>query len=471
MQKHTTSYSTRRPRPRSGPRPRSRGAATGYQLPRGRARAQRRKGATYLNRSHGFGRRGGYRAGGRNERRPYAFIAVGCAFLFFVASIIWYANRGVDITLNGETVSVRINSTIEQYINDNDLASSYSAGDLLAVDDSVLERGGGERYTVTLNGEGVAAADYASTHLEGGEELTIADGADVYEEHDVQATEIAPTLTVSGTGAIAYVSTWGIPGRSEVWTGHQSGITQDRGVVKEVQNCEVTQTSVRPSDDRQVVALTFDEGPSSYTQQILSVLAEKGVKATFFLSGDAVEANANAARAIADAGHELGSNSYSDTDLTALSGEELRSQLTRGFDAIENATGSRPALLRAPYASFSEENWTEAMDLVSAVVSWNLDSGDWLLPGASDVVDTVVSSARTGNIILLTDNETTGAQAVEALPQIIDQLKADGFEIVTLSELVASDDTLADEVNLAKVTMPEDAVLPILATDDADSAA
>lgn len=464
MPKHTTSY-TMKPRPRA----RSRRATTGYQLPRGQARSRRRKGATYLNRSHGFGRRGGYRASGPNTRRPYAIIAVGCAFLFFVASIIWYANRSVDITVNGEPASVRINATIEQYITDNDLASTYEAGNLLAVDDSVLERGGGERYTVTLGGEEVAPDALATTHLTGGEELTIADGTDVYEEHDVQATEIAPTLTVDGTGAIQYVATWGIPGRSEIWTGHESGITQDRGIVQEVQNCEVKQTSVHPDDDQQLIALTFDEGPSAYTQQILGVLAEKGVKATFFLSGDAVEANPTAAKAIADAGCEIGSNSYSDTNLTNLSSTDLRTQLTNGFNAIKSATGQQVSLLRAPYAAFSDQNWCDAMDLVSAVVSWNIDSGDWLLPGAASVVESVVGSARTGNIVLLTDNDVTGAQAVEGLPDLIDQLQANGFTLVTLSELVASDEDLAEELNVSKVAMPEDAVLPVLASDDTES--
>lgn len=438
-----------------------------YQLPRGRARAQRRPGATYLNHSQGFGRRrGGFRAGGANTRKPYAILAVGCAFLFFVASIIWYLNRSVEITYNGEAASVRINSTVTQFIDDNGLSEEYDAGNLLAVDDSVLERGGGERYTVTLNGKELEEDAYGQTHLTGGEDLTVADGADVYEDHDVQATDIAPTVTINGSGAIQYVKTWGVPGRSEVWTGKQSGITADRGVVQEVVNCEIEQASVVPDDGEKLVALTFDEGPSSSTDEILSVLADKGVKATFFLEGDAVEANPSAAKAIADAGCEIGSNTYSDTNLSRLSADEVRSQITKGADAIEAATGEQVSLLRAPFASFTIENWTQAMDLVSAVVSWNVDSGDWLLPGASEVASTVVGSVKAGSIVLLTDSSATGAQTVEALPQIIDQLTANGYKIVTLSELVASDSDLKDAVDLSRVNMPEDAVLPVIAGDE-----
>lgn len=304
---HTTSYPPKRPHPRRNQK------TTGYQLPRGRARSARRPGATYLNHSQGFGNTGHKRRGGNSVRGPrrsqnnrrnstrrtYAFMIVGCALLFFVASVIWYLNRSVTVTLNGSDTSIHINATLTQLIENEGLDESCDAGDLLAVDDSVLERGGGDRYAVTLDGEDVAMDELDSVHLAGGETVEVADGADVYEEHDVEATEIAPTITVEGTGAIGFVRTWGIPGRSEVWTGKQSGIVQDRGVVQEVQNCEVVYRSVSPDGDGKYVALTFDEGPSSHTQEILDVLEEKGVHATFFLQGETVAQNPSAARAIA----------------------------------------------------------------------------------------------------------------------------------------------------------------------------
>lgn len=459
MPNYTTSYSTKK-KPRARRRP-----ATGYQLPAGRQRATRRRGATYLNHSQGFGRRRGFNASGGNARKPYAIIVVACAALFFVASIIWYMNRGVAITLNDAEVSVRINSTIEQLIADQGLDESTEAGDLLAVDDSVLERQGGARYTITLDGEDVALDDIGSVTLTGGETVTVEDGPDTYEEHDVVATDIAPTLTVKGTGgAITYVETWGEPGRSEVWTGKTSGITQDRGVVKEVVNCVLNSSSVSP-DEGNYLALTFDEGPSSYTREIVQILQDKGVGATFFLQGDMVEANPDAAKAIADAGFESGSNSYQDENLTKLEGDSLRSALTRGFDAIETATGKRVSLLRAPYAAFSEENWAQAMDLVSAVVTWNVDSGDWLLQGAGSVVETVTSSVRNGNIILLSDNEATGAQTVETLPTLIDRLQEAGYTLVSVSDLISTDERLSELVDVSRVSMPDGAVLPTVASD------
>lgn len=457
MPNYTTSYSKKPRKPHM--------RRDDNHLPSARRRTQRKPGAQYLHHSQGFGRNGMNLRSRRNkQRRPYAIIAIACAGLLFVASVVWYINRGVTVSLNGSDVSVRIHSSVEQLIADQQL--DYRAGDLLAVDDSVLEKRGGERYSVVLNGEQIDNDDLATTELTGGEELEISGGRDEYEEHEVAATEIQPTLEIKGTGAIAYVETWGIPGRSEVWTGTVSGKTADRGVVQEVQNCVVRKTSVSPKDGK-YVALTFDEAPSSYTSQILQILQEKGVTATFFLQGDRVEANQAAARQIADAGCEIGSNSASDVDLSELSGDELRQQLTQGFETIADATGETVALLRPPYGLFSDADWAQAMDLVSAVVTWNLDSGDYLLPGADAVVESVVGSVSNGNIVFMTDNDECGEQMLGALPQIIDQLQAEGYEIVSLSELVDTDEELAEALDLSKVKMPEGAVLPQLSPDEA----
>lgn len=92
-------------------------------------------------------------------------------------------------------------------------------------------------------------------------------------------------------------------------------------------------------------------------------------------------------------------------------------QITKGTDAIKSATGVKTMLLRAPYAAFDEQNWIDAMDLVSAVVSWNIDSGDWLLNGADEQVSTVLDSVTPGNIVLLTDRDECAEQTLEALPQ------------------------------------------------------
>lgn len=453
MPNYTTSYSTKnKPRYRKN---------TDGRLSRAR-KPPRRRNAQYLRRTQGFGgrRRSGHGYGG-NDRRPYALIVVGCAFLLFVASIVWYANRSVEITLNGEAAKIRINSTIERIMSEKELETR--PGNLLAVDDSVLEKGGGTACTVKLDGKAVDVDRLGEVELVGGEDLVIGDGENVYEEHEVEATSIEPTLTIDGSGPLRFVKTWGVPGRSEVWTGKKTGIVADKGVVKDVVNAEVTCTTVTPDvKGKKYVALTFDEGPSSRTSDILDILKEKGAEATFFVSGDKVASASAVVKAIAESGNELGTNAYSDVNLGLLSAADLRSQLSDSFKAVERAGAGEVSLVRPPFGEFSEQNWADAMDLVSAVVSWNVDSGDWLLPGASAVADTVVGSVSNGSIVLLTDNDATSAQTVEALPQIIDRLQAEGYELVTLSDLIATDDDLKDLVDLSAVKMPEKASLPVV---------
>lgn len=440
-------------------------------LPSAQRRRPHQPGVQYLRHSQGFGRRvpgRGNRVPRRPDaRRPYAMIAVGCALLLFIASVVWYINRSVTVDLNGSEVSVRIHATVEQLIEEQGL--EYRAGDLLAVDDSVLEKRGGERYSVKVDGKRLSADELATAELLGGEKLEIGAGRDTYEPHEVQATEIAPTLTVKGSGPIKYVETWGVPGRTEVWVGKTSGKTHDRGTVAEVQDCVVRASNVTPEDGK-AVALTFDEAPSEYTGRILAILEEAGAGATFFVQGDRVAGNEAALAAIADAGFELASNGYADVDMTALSGTGLRDQIERGFDAVKAASGSKVSLLRPPFGLFSEQNWAEAMDLVGAVVTWNIDSGDYQLRGADEVVENVMGSVGNGDVILLTDSDATGEQALEALPELLRRLKEAGYRVLSVSELVKSDPELAEEVSPAKVKMPKDAVLPVPADAAGDAA-
>ena len=453
MPNYTTSYSNKSNKPRYRKK-------SSNQL-HGDNKRKRKKGQNYLRHSQGSGRK----SNTRDSRWPYALIMVGCAALLFLAAVIGYLNRDVEITLNDEAVKVRIHSSISEIIEDQEL--DLTAGNLLAVDDSILEKGAGDSCSVTIDGKEVDASDIDEVEVSGGEVVTIGDGADVYEDHDIEATIIEPGIEVEGSGAVRYVETWGVEGRSEIWTGKISGITQDRGVVVEPVDCVVRCVSVVPDDeDAKYVAITFDEGPSAYTEEILEILEEKDVNATFFLLGDATEEYSDAAAAIAESGNEIGSSTYSNTSLSSLSGTDLRSQIANGFDAIEEATSLRVTMMRPPNGSISTENWAESMDLYSVVITWNLDSGDWLLQGADTVVDTVVSAASNGDIILLTDSDAVGAQTVEALPDIIDGLQEEGFTIVTVSELIATDSDLSEAVSTTSISMPDDAVLPTVTADD-----
>lgn len=160
------------------------------QLPSGQRKRHRKPGAMYLNHSRGFSDRsariGNSRTPRRSSRLPYALIAVGCALVLFIAAVVGYVNRSVDVELNGQKTAVRVGSTLQNLIDEQDLTDTYDAGDLLAVDDSVLKRHGGEKLSVKVDGKRVKQGKWDSRELEGGEKVTVKDGRDMYEKHEVQ---------------------------------------------------------------------------------------------------------------------------------------------------------------------------------------------------------------------------------------------------------------------------------------------
>ena len=160
---------------RSGARPTARRDLG--QLPSGQRKRHRKPGAMYLNHSRGFSDRsariGNSRTPRRSSRLPYALIAVGCALVLFIAAVVGYVNRSVDVVLNGQETAVRVGSTLQNLIDDQELTDTYDAGDLLAVDDSVLKRHGGEKLSVKVDGKRIKQGKWDSRELEGGEKVTV----------------------------------------------------------------------------------------------------------------------------------------------------------------------------------------------------------------------------------------------------------------------------------------------------------
>ena len=394
----------------------------------------------------------------RSSRGPVAAAAVAVAILVIIGigAAYWMFWRSVGIEVNGQAYNARINTVASQFLADNDYFG-VKAGNLLSVSGKVLEEGGGDPCAVSINGAEVAQADLESFVLEEGASLTVGDGADTTEPYKEEATEVAPKLEREGTGAIQFVSQWGKPGKKAIWTGEMSGETVDKGVVEEPTNMVVSSLNVKPKGDKKYMALTFDDGPSKYTQGILDILEKYGVKATFFNLGGNVNATS---KKVVEAGHEMASHTNSHQNLPKCDRDTLRSEITSAFDNIEQASGVRPQMMRAPYGAFTSTEWMNAGDLISCNVLWNIDTLDWKRPGADVIANTVISNAYNGAIALMHDGGGNREQDIEALPAIIEGLQAEGYELVTVSELMALDDRFPKDVVNGTVKMPEDAVIP-----------
>jgi peptidoglycan-N-acetylglucosamine deacetylase len=190
------------------------------------------------------------------------------------------------------------------------------------------------------------------------------------------------------------------------------------------------------------IALTFDDGPNPYyTPQVLAVLQQYNIKATFFDVGYLVADYPNIVRQEYNQGNLVGNHSWSHPVLTLLSAQAILSQLTSTTNAIQAAIGVRPTFFRPPYEAMNHTVLVEAIHLGYTTVLWDGSAGDWKLPGVGVIVSKLLSYTRDGAILLLHDGGGNRAQTVAALPSIITTLEKRGYKFVTIQQLV--DDLVA----------------------------
>lgn len=184
-----------------------------------------------------------------------------------------------------------------------------------------------------------------------------------------------------------------------------------------------------------VVALTIDDGPhSKITPQILAVLKEKNVKLTFFILGKNAESHPEILAQVAADGHEIASHAYSHKFLSKMSIEEAGEELSKAEKIIMEAA-PKPTLFRPPGGGYSDAVTAEAEKRGYTTILWSVDSGDWRLPSVERLVDNVINSVKPGSIVLFHEGQYP-LPTPEAIGIIIDKLRAQGYSIVTVSELL-----------------------------------
>jgi peptidoglycan-N-acetylglucosamine deacetylase len=188
--------------------------------------------------------------------------------------------------------------------------------------------------------------------------------------------------------------------------------------------------------DKKLIALTFDDGPNSkYTPQILKILELNDIRATFFLIGQHAKQHPELVKQIKLAGHEIGNHTYSHVKLTKVPSTKIKQELEKTRDIVFEITGQNTYLFRPPWGIFDNRSLAElAMRKFDAIL-WSVDSRDWSRPGVNKIKSNVLSTVRNGSIILCHDDHD---QIVAALPDIIISLKEQGYQFVTVPELMAA---------------------------------
>jgi peptidoglycan/xylan/chitin deacetylase (PgdA/CDA1 family) len=187
------------------------------------------------------------------------------------------------------------------------------------------------------------------------------------------------------------------------------------------------------------VALTFDDGPSQYTPQVLAILRRYGVKATFFPIGGNVEQYPTYVQQELAAGNAVGNHTFTHPYLTTLSSEQIYQELNDTQNADASATGTRPSLFRPPYGDYNDDVLAAAHRLGLTVVTWSTAANDWdsPQPSAAVISSRILDGAQNGAIFLLHEGGGDRTNTVAALPAIISGLQARGLLLVTLPQMLA----------------------------------
>ena len=182
------------------------------------------------------------------------------------------------------------------------------------------------------------------------------------------------------------------------------------------------------------VALTFDDGPTPYTDRLLGILTANKAKATFFEIGNKVAANPAGAKRVVDAGMELGNHTWEHPNMTTLPPSDVPDQLTRANDAIAAATGVTPKLWRPPGGLTNEAVNEQAAKVGLAGILWEVIPYDWINDSntaASRYL--LLTQIKPGSVVLLHD---TYSSTVDIVEQFIPVLKANNYHLVTVSQLL-----------------------------------
>ncbi|MBE5785895.1 MAG: hypothetical protein E7330_08930 [Clostridiales bacterium] len=197
------------------------------------------------------------------------------------------------------------------------------------------------------------------------------------------------------------------------------------------------ETALLPPDldpAKPMVALTYDDGPSRKTERILDCLEANGARATFFVVGTQLERFPEITKRASDLGCEIGNHTYDHANLTKISGDEIKQQLGSVNELVLNATGKKVTLVRNPYgAGIKDEHVKKYMEY--PMIMWSIDTLDWSTRDTDETLKAIRKDVQDGSIILMHDLYDATAAATEI---IVPELIAEGYQLVTVTELFAA---------------------------------
>lgn len=184
--------------------------------------------------------------------------------------------------------------------------------------------------------------------------------------------------------------------------------------------------------NKPMIAITYDDGPQTDSgNRIMDAYLKAGQRCTFFVVGNRISSRASEVKRMADNGFEIGNHSWSHQYLNKCDAAAIRSEVSKCNEAVQKYAGVTPAVMRLPGGN---KNDTVLQNVNMPIILWNVDTRDWEHRNAQKSVDSVLSHAKDGNIILMHELYSATADATEI---IVPELVKRGFQLVTVSELAA----------------------------------
>lgn len=188
--------------------------------------------------------------------------------------------------------------------------------------------------------------------------------------------------------------------------------------------------------DKKVVALTFDHSwGNTFTPSILDTLKQNNIKATFFIMGPWAQKHAEVAKRMVTDGHEIASHGYRHQNYGDMTAGWVKEDIEKSHALIKEVTGVDAKLIRPPNGHYSKQSLQVTEQMGYRTIIWSIDSLDWKNPGRDVIVERVVKRLKPGGIILMHASDTP-VQTAEALPILLEKIKAQGYEIVTVGQLL-----------------------------------
>lgn len=191
-----------------------------------------------------------------------------------------------------------------------------------------------------------------------------------------------------------------------------------------------TKRNLNKYKNKKLIALTFDDGPSNNTKYFIKELQKRDALVTFFVVGNRVKKYEDVLKEAYLTGNQIGSHTYSHKNLLYLNEEEITKEIEKTNEAIYNVIGTKPTIIRVPYGNINKK--IRSISNMNHIL-WNVDTLDWKYKNSNRVYKEIIKHAEDGNIILLHDIFKT---SVNGVLKAIDELKKQGYEFVTIDEMV-----------------------------------